>query len=151
MCVVCCSEYRGYQRRGRNRSYETRRSGPVDRENYSEKREQITLGVSAYVNIQQEMSTISPSEEMTNSSIERKDEKRDVFDDQNEEQFSSVDFPTPKNRKSILPPINVGTLISVESKCHGDTSSPSKEMLLTVDSSIRKAKKSQLTPVIVHS
>jgi hypothetical protein len=113
------------------------------------------MGVTASSHIQQDFSTVSPSEEFTNSSIERKDEQNDVFDFQNETQETnrSIDFPTPRTRKTILPPLNVGNIISVEAKCHGhgDTSSLSKETLLEVDKPIRKTKKSQMTPVIVHS
>ena len=155
MCVVCCSEYRGYQRRGTKRSYEGRRNGPVEAKSCTEKKEHISMGVTASSHIQQDFSTVSPSEEFTNSSIERKDEQNDVFDFQNETQETnrSIDFPTPRTRKTILPPLNVGNIISVEAKCHGhgDTSSLSKETLLEVDKSIRKTKKSQMTPVIVHS
>ncbi|XP_063402784.1 uncharacterized protein LOC134686884 isoform X2 [Mytilus trossulus] len=152
MCIVCCSEYRGYQRRGRGRNYNARRNAaPVENKSYTERKEELSMGVAALSNIQQELSTISPSDEVTDSSIERKDDKTDIFHDQNDfqENNCTLDFPTPKNRKTILPPINVGTIINVESRCHSDTNSPSKEMLLEI--SPKKHKNSQMTPVIVHS
>ncbi|XP_071135667.1 uncharacterized protein [Mytilus edulis] len=150
--LICSIEYSKYKDRGDKTQNNARRNAaPVEAKSYTERKEELSMGVAALSNIQQELSTISPSDEVTDSSIERKDDKADIFHDQDDfhENNCTLDFPTPKNRKTILPPINVGTIINVESRCHSDTNSPSKETLLEI--SPKKHKNSQMTPVIVHS